>query len=196
MKKLCLAILAIAIFAVALHAEQVISSFMMYDSDHEIQITEDYMRLVECCTKEMDLYSEPYLAIEDGDVSQFVAWLTEAKTKHIEWKKTADDNKITDIKKQYTLTAPCPGVFIFWEWGSWYRSASKVVLIPRFVAVAGEIYTIMSVEGEIPSSQNEFIAFTQENLLVFKSSDEIQSLIDALDSKHIKAWEDRLELFK
>lgn len=117
-----------------------------------------------------------YFAVERKNIQEFKTTLEKIRDKFIEWEKTAKENNVTDISKNfpYSLTK----VDIAWigrEW--WFSFGNRIT--PKFMVFKDGSCAMVFVD-EVKSSTNEYI--TQQVYWVFQTKSDFDSLIQYLDT--------------
>lgn len=172
--------------AVIIYAEPVISSYQSSGKTYSVELDSGDTRYVEVMETESDA-TTPFMILEAKDVPHVIRYLKALKSKHIEWSKVAKENDIQKYTKIMALEEAVPNVHIMWKYGrKWHRSKYTSPLLAVFVVVDGTSASVLGVSNLV-SADNMYIDFTQKSIILFVSVDEIDSLIDALDDKHILA---------
>ncbi|MBR1716925.1 MAG: hypothetical protein IJ718_04815 [Paludibacteraceae bacterium] len=169
-----------AFFAVALLAEDRIGSYTMsyFDGkEYEIEASEPKngkfsIYLYVGGDRKSD---KVCIGIDSKDLQAFKTSLEQIRDKFLEWEKTAKDNNVTDINKDFPYSFP--KVTIAWLGSKWWFSFNKH-LKPKFM-VFKDGSCAMVVYMKVKASSNEYI--DQDVYWVLQNVDEFNSIIDMLD---------------
>lgn len=128
---------------------------------------------------------EPTVAITIAELDNFVAFLESVRAKHIEWAALAKENKVESLTKIMPTNPASYPVLIKWKFGDkTHFPLSKANMRPIYVLdekVNGSGLFV----GEVVSMFNQFVKFDNNMVFMFTSTDDIDSLIAALDKDAI-----------
>lgn len=119
------------------------------------------------------------ITINKKQHSDFINALNESKLKYLEWMKTAQDNNVKDLSKAMSIKCKTGS---FFRYGSGWQF--QFLVIPTFnfriLETAGEVeYLLTILTGELTASGNQYMK-VDGFVLVFKSTDEIDSFVKAI----------------
>ena len=186
MKKIVLLAFA-TVFCLASFAEDKISDYSMSyfgEKTYDIEVTP-----VKNGTFTFYIYCEPKgstekigFSLKSKKIEEFCNQLNAIKPKFEEWSKTAKDNNVTDYDKKFdTDFSSVDALFLY---GSKWCFTYNIRFKPYFkVTKDGECLVVFNV-GELTAASNRFMS-TKGFMMVFKSSDEIDEFIKALDTQKV-----------
>lgn len=184
MKKFTLFFLALFLSCFS-YAEEKIGSYhsTYYDSDFEISADQTGAGKISVYISIMGVtkWEKAMFSLDLSEVPAFRAALELAKFKFTEWKKVAEDNGVTEMKKDMPI--PFPKVNICWYTTKWWFSFDQK-LQPSFI-VTGKGVSAFAIMGSAQSSESERISLNY----YFALGDEtdFNALIEALDEELIKS---------
>ena len=182
------AMMAIAtLISFAAYAEEKISDYSMSyfgEKTYDIEVTP-----VKNGSFTFYIYCEPKgntekigFSLKSKKVEEFCSQLNAIKPKFEEWSKTAKDNSVTNYDKQFDTSFS--SVDVFFLYGSKWCFTYGIRFKPYFkVTKDGECLIVFNV-GELTAASNKFMS-TKGFMMVFKSSDEIDDFIKALDTQRV-----------
>lgn len=133
------------------------------------------------------------LSIESKDLLAFKDALIQIRDKFLEWKKTAIENNVKDITKDFPITFP--RVNIAWYGSKWWFAFNQRIKPTFFVFKDGTCAMVVYTKAE--SSTNEYI--DQEVYWVLQEESEFNDIIRFLDEnviiEHFKAKSSQTDLF-
>lgn len=118
---------------------------------------------------------EVRLGIKRSEINKFIISLTQAKEKYLEWKKIAEENNVTSMRKEFDIKFPRANVE--WYGTRWYISYN-CVLKPLFVVTEDGLCSFLFTD-RVSDSSNEYIE--QFYMLSLREASDFDSLIDVLD---------------
>jgi D-ribose pyranose/furanose isomerase RbsD len=189
MKKLLLLLTCAFAFTAGMNAQDPISLFGMNYFDTSEQIDYETSAGEPDTDGEFSYYIDMYstedravsLIVTSKNASKFISLLTQFKTKFINWDSTAVANNITDLNKTIkTEKLKLKSAFLYGDWQFDY----SVNLEATFKHINAKPVLIVRT-GELQSSSNQFMK-TDSGIWVFNSAEEIQTLIDTIDSVAVK----------
>lgn len=134
------------------------------------------------------------LGVESKDLESFKDALTQVRDKFLEWKKTAVENNVTDITKEFPVTFP--KITIAWYGSKWWFAFNQRIKPTFFVFKDGTC--AMVVYTKAVSSSNEYI--DQEVYWVLREESEFNDIIGLLDEnviiEHFSTKETKADLFQ
>lgn len=135
--------------------------------------------------------------LKSKEVKEFCEQLNAIKPKFEEWSKTAKDNNVTNYDKKFDTDFSSTNAFFLY--GSKWCFSYSFKFKPYFkVTNDGECLVVFNI-GELTSVSNRFMT-NKGFMMVFKSSQEIDAFIQALDvDKVFKKGEEKAkenDLFK
>lgn len=185
MKKLLLLLITLSISLSSFAAKKV-ASYFMAGVKRDINAYIDNKGKLNVLVSIMGQYDNDnvILSITGEDaVALFTEKLKLLQEKYLEWSRVAKSNNVTDFTKKFDITFP--NVEIDWKGSSqWYISFEGNSLNFIF-SVSNTGVPSLSCYGKAKDWKNEYI--DQEFYIIFNSSTEIKSLINALDVKKIKS---------
>lgn len=155
---------------------------------------EYYIRTQPLSSYDSDLTT---LIITYNKLEPFINYLNEIRVKYKEWKKTAIENNVKEIEKDFMIKSPY--LQAGFTYSEWYYDLS-VTLSSRFKYLDKiDNYAIIINSGELKSNSNSFID-SKGFALVFSSEEEIEDFINKLNNEKaielIKSKEAKEDLFK
>ncbi|WP_288904757.1 hypothetical protein [uncultured Porphyromonas sp.] len=134
------------------------------------------------------------LCLSSKNAEKFVEAMQICKEKFIEWEKTAKDNNVTDMSKEFPVTLP--PIDVAWYSSEWWFSWNHVFTPKFFVFKDGGCAFVLY--DKVTASSNKYI--DKKFYLVLKSQDEFDSLIKNIDkevvTRHFSEKQDVKDLFK
>ncbi|MGI9582649.1 hypothetical protein ACR1PO_15750 [Chryseobacterium sp. RRHN12] len=201
MKKIFL--LSAFMFSCISYAQEVLSTYTMSyfpGEKYEIQAdnpTEKKARVYFGTSPKDNIVKKIDILIPISDLDKFKSDLTKCKEVYSNWKKTAIENKVTDLDKD--IDVKFSRYDIAFLYGSKWNFDFSKTIIPRFKIINGKYLFILSNEYELTSSSNKFMT-TKGFYLVFNDEQEFDQVINNLDVNKIddlfKSKKKTDELFK
>ncbi|MGE8535901.1 MAG: hypothetical protein ACN6OJ_15040 [Chryseobacterium sp.] len=119
-----------------------------------------------------------------NEVDKFKSDLLKCKEVYLNWKKTAIENKVSELDKNIDVKFNKFDVaFLF---GSKWNLSFSRALTPRFKIVNGKYIFILSNETEISSSSNRYMT-TKGLYIVLNDDQEFDNIINILDVDKINS---------
>ena len=181
MKKILLFI-AFSLLTTSMYAEKIVATFTMSGTKRNIEAGIDSKGDLNVFIQVVGEDCEYVLVRVEGeeDIKKFRSQLEYCKNKFIEWEQVAKSNNVYNIKKGIDVTFP--NVEIWWVGLEWCSSYKMNFIKPLFLINDGD--ASFGAYGAAMHWNNEFI--TQTFYILFETANEIQTLIDALDTTKIK----------
>lgn len=188
MNKMKLFLVAIAtMICLAVSAEDKVSEYYMSyfgDKAYDIEISSikngKFTFYIYCESRSDD--KKIGFSLESKKVDEFCNQLQSIKPKFEEWSKTARDNGVTNYDKKFETNFS--SVDAFFLYGSKWCFTYGIRFKPYFkVTENGECLVVFRV-GELTAASNRFMS-SKGFLMVFKSSEEIDDFIKALDAQKV-----------
>lgn len=107
--------------------------------------------------------------------SMLLSSLKEVREKYAEWVKVAEENNITEMRKEIPVNMPT--VTVCWYGSKWFFSFNKRFKFDFLILDDGRKIIVMN--EEVTASTNEYI--DQEFYWVFQSVTELDEFIEKLD---------------
>lgn len=134
------------------------------------------------------------LDVSSKELQQFKATLIQVRDKFLEWQRTAKENKVSDINKDFPFTFP--KLTVAWYGTKWWFSFNHYLTPKFFVFKDGSC--AMVVHKKVVSSSNEYI--DQEFYWILQTEEEFNELINYLDenivNNYFNSKESTQDLFK
>lgn len=185
MKKLLLLLITLSI-SLSSFAEKKVSSYFMSGVKRDISAYIDdngKLKVIVCIMGQYDNDNVVLFITGEDKVALFKEKLKLLQEKYLEWSRVAKSNNVKDFAKKIDITFP--NVEIGWKSSSqWYFSDERNFLNFIF-SVSKTGVPLLSCYETAKNWKNEYIE--QEFYIIFNSSTEIKSLINALDVKKIKS---------
>ena len=181
MKKILLFI-AFSLLTTSMYAEKIVATFTMSGTKRNIEAGIDSKGDLNVFIQVVGEDCEYVLVRVEGeeDIKKFRSQLEYCKNKFIEWEQVAKSNNVYNFKKE--IDATFPNVEIWWVGLEWCSSYKMNFIKPLFLINDGD--ASFGAYGAAMHWNNEFI--TQTFYILFETANEIQTLIDALDTTKIK----------
>jgi hypothetical protein len=150
--------------------------------------------LIEC--KSIDITSkQAVLMVSNRELAEFKEFLSYLKDTFVKWKKTAEENNITDIDKEIEFKK------LFYSsafsYGGWKFSINT--RLRSYFKYLAKNYYIVIYSSELKASSNQFIK-SDGFMLSFNSPEDFDDLINKLDENKViefyKEKEKKENLFK
>ena len=133
------------------------------------------------------------LSVASKDLDAFKNALIQIRDKFLEWKKTAIENNVTDITKDFPVTLP--RVTIAWYGTKWWFAFNQYIKPKFFVFKDGKCAMVVYTKAK--SSSNEYI--DQEVYWVLQEESEFNDVISFLNDsvviEHYNAKSSKTDLF-
>lgn len=197
MKKIVILLCAIILSAISFAQEKIGSYSMSYFDGKSYAI-----KASEPKNNKFDLYIEVggehksddvVLGIESKDLISFKDALIQIRDKFLEWKKTAIENNVKDITKDFPISFP--KVTIAWYGSKWWFAFNQRIT-PRFF-VFKDGTCAMVVYTNAKASSNEYI--DQDVYWVLQEESEFNDIINLLNENivydYFKAKSSQTDLF-
>lgn len=185
MKKLLLLLITLSI-SLSSFAEKKVASYFMSGVKRDISAYIDdngKLKVIVCIMGQYDNDNVVLFITGEDKVALFKEKLKLLQEKYLEWSRVAKSNNVKDFAKKIDITFP--NVKIVWKSSSqWYFSDERNFLNFIF-SVSKTGVPLLSCYETAKNWKNEYIE--QEFYIIFNSSTEIKSLINALDVKKIKS---------
>lgn len=124
-----------------------------------------------------NLTDDVNLRLSSENAEKFVEAMQICKEKFIEWEKTAKDNNVTDMLKEFPVTLP--PIDVAWHSSKWWFSFNHI-FTPTFI-VFKDGGCAFALSSKVTASSNKYI--DKEFFLILKSQDEFDSLIKNIDNE-------------
>ncbi len=183
MKKLLL-LLFVLLSSFSLYAQKKVASYTLYEKENSVEAfinkNDELIVYIEITGE----YKSDKVFIRvagEKNILEFIsAWET-VKEKFKEWSDVAKKNNVTNYNKDYPISFPrCQ---IWWSGTKWRSTYTGNYIKPKFMVLTdGSSATVCG--GTAKDYDNEYIS--QKWYQIFKSPDEIQTLINALNIDSIK----------
>ena len=157
-----------------------------FDKEYEIQISDKTKYSLYINLPSMDTYNDNVgIIVSEKKHEDFLNALKAAKSKYIEWRKTAVDNDVADFRKEMKTSANVKG--FFYSIDEWKFDYSVSLSFSFMVSKDGGKIILLVHTGELNSSSNEYIDH-KGGVLAFESAEEIQAFIDLISVSAIEEW--------
>jgi len=141
--------------------------------------------------------SKVSLIVRESELNDFKASIDSAKSTYAKWKKTAEENNVSDIDKEIDIDKV--KIECAFHYGDWNFDFSVQVIARFKVLDNGECLLIIQNKRKLQSSSNQYID-ADGFLIVFNSESEIDSFLNSLSlekaKKHFENKNSKEDLFK
>ncbi len=187
-----------------LYGQQVLSSFANSTADKQLDVkiearnSKKYKLFIEGITID-DTYKDCGILIGRRKWHEkFIKSINTAKSKYIEWVKTAKENDVKDLRKKMSLVTRQGGYFYTGNERHNVYIADYIFIFS--VSEVGEkiTYNLSVGTGKMKSSKNQFIT-SDGVMLVFSSEAEIDNFLEAISLEKTDKYlaePNQKELFK
>lgn len=128
--------------------------------------------------------SEVSLIVREKNLDKFKSVINDAKLTYAKWKKTAEENDVSDLDKEIEIDKV--NIECAFHYGGWNFDFS-VNLKARFKILNGEYMLIVQNKNKLISSSNEYID-ADGFLLAFSSEEEMDNFLKALSLDDAKNY--------
>lgn len=180
MRKLLLCSLFLSFFSLT-HAEKKVSEYYSsyFNETFDIEASAPkkgaFQFFIYCKSKDNH---QTGFSIPSKDVPGFINSLNELKVKFVDWSKTAEENNIRDFDKSFGIKFR--PVDTFFTYGNDRYLSHSVEMNPYFKVTENSDRLAIFNSSKLTASDNRFMTVAGF-ILVFKSVEDIDNLINALD---------------
>lgn len=128
--------------------------------------------------------SEVSLIVREKSLDKFKSVINDAKLTYAKWKKTAEENDVSDLDKEIEIDKM--NIECAFHYGSWNFDFS-VNIKARFKILNGEYMLIIQNKNKLQSSSNQYID-ADGFLLAFSSEEEIDDFLKVLSLEDAKNY--------
>jgi hypothetical protein len=151
-----------------------------FNTNYDISISNDDKNSIKfwiMCSSMDKLSKQSLLLLNFDELAKFKTFVSSLKNTYSNWKKTAIDNKVTDLSKEVEYERlNFPSAF---QYGKWHFDFSTNISA-KFKIVDGKYLMIIKSDG-LEASNNKYIK-SDGFVIVFSSETEFDALLTKLDS--------------
>ncbi len=184
MKKTLLLFIALLISTFSF-AEKKVASYIMSGIERDIEATIDSKGKLNVFVSIMGKYDHDNVMFKiegEDQIIGFAEKLQSLNDKFVEWAKVAKSNNVSDYTKKFDI--PFPRVEIYWAGSSKWYSSYKGNFMNFIFIVSESGEPSLGCGGTAKHWDNEYI--DQQFYIIFISTEEIKSLINALNVDSLK----------
>ena len=174
MKKLCTALILCLVSIMAQGQLELIGAYTSCDYQFQIYATDpqngNFIVLINT--------NGAQLAIESENLAHFKDTLLLVRDKYVDWKETAEENNISEIKKEFPYTFPKMLVG-WWTKSEELEVVEDIYFTPKFYVHEGKCS--MAINKDVTSPKNE----TQRIVWLLCSVEEFDKILSYLDAETI-----------
>ena len=120
-----------------------------------------------------------FIEVKGKDLELFKTALELARDKYVEWKRIAQENNVTEMRKEMGINFP--KVTIAWHGTQWWFSFGNKINLKFIILDDGKMVATWA--PEVTASSNRYI--DQQIYLVFGDADDFNGIISQLDGQRI-----------
>lgn len=157
-----------------------------YNIELSVEDTNQFELYINACSTD-NLISKGGIIINEDQYDNFIEQLNNAKSKYIEWTKTAKSNNVTDIDKDMDFVSFSRGYF---KCGSdWHFQYSvNLTYTFRIIKSKGILKHVLLIKtGKLQASDNEFMT-ADGFILVFSSIKEINNFLTKISMTRLNTY--------